>query len=749
MFSLEDLNNSQQEAVLYNDGPCLVIAGAGSGKTRVLTYKIAYLLSQGIPAGSILALTFTNKAASEMKTRISRLVGEKQARYLWMGTFHSVCARILRHEANLLGYDERFTIYDSTDSKNTIKRIIKDLKLDDKIYKVNTIAARISMAKNFLLTERDYALNRDYAAEDERAQIPMMADIFRMYNMQLRRDNAMDFDDLLFNMNILLRDFPEVLEKYQTLFEYIFVDEYQDTNYAQYMIVKMLAEPQLHICVVGDDAQSIYSFRGADITHILRFQQQFPQARLFKLEQNYRSTQNIVNAANSLIKKNRGQIPKDVFSKKEKGDLVHITRYADDRSEAVAVASQIARQHTTQKFPYDRFAVLYRTNAQSRVLEDALRKRDIPYKVYGGISFYQRKEIKDVLAYMNLAVNPENTESLLRVINVPARGIGDTTIKKLQDTAREQGVSLNTLLHTLSFSSLGISAAARNRVRNFVLLIDSFRANVETMTAYQFATDVLQRSNLLMAALSDKTVEGKDRYENLQEFLTGIHEQEEDRTLQGDLPLSVQEFLSEVSLLTDQDEQQQDETPRVSLMTVHSAKGLEFPVVFIVGMEDKLFPSAFAETPYETEEERRLFYVAITRAEEQCFISYAVQRFRNGAVQISNPSIFLKDIDESYIERGMSSPVQPKWEQVGFYAEPKATPRPSLISVSKVREDSAAAKKPIQSPYSIGMRIKHHTFGLGTVSDVYSENGNDVMKVRFDKVGEKKLLLKFAKLEII
>ena len=747
MFPIEDLNESQQAAVLYNDGPCLVIAGAGSGKTRVLTYKIAYLLSQGVPAGSILALTFTNKAAREMKTRISQLVGEKEARYLWMGTFHSLCARILRKEAAALGYTSDFTIYDSTDSKNLIKRIIKEKSLDDKVYKVNSIAARISMAKNYLLTETDYARNRDYTAEDSKARMPLLSDIFRRYNQQLRSDNAMDFDDLLFNMNLLLRDFPEIREKYQNGFAYVFVDEYQDTNYAQYMIVRTLAEPQQHICVVGDDAQSIYSFRGADITHILRFQKQFPNAKLFKLEQNYRSTQNIVNAANSLIKKNRGQIPKEVFSEKEKGERIHITQYADDRAEATAVANSIFVRHNKQKLPYNDFAVLYRTNAQSRALEDALRKQNIPYKVYGGTSFYQRKEIKDALAYMHLAVNPDNTEALLRIINVPARGIGETTVKKLTDFARTEGMSLNTVLHTLPNVSLGLSAATCNRLRTFVSLTDSFAAQANNATASQFAEEVLRRSGLLTAALMDNTAEGKDRYENLQELLSGIHEQEEEQKVQGNAAFSVADFLSEVTLLTDQDEKVQDDTPRVPIMTVHTAKGLEFPIVFIVGMEDKLFPSAFAETTYEMEEERRLFYVAITRAEKECHISHAMRRFRNGAVQFSSPSIFLHDIDSSFVEEVHNTYSFPSIERAGFYAEPKQPSRPSLANMTKLSSSKTSAREPVQSIFEKGCRVHHGTFGDGTVLDVYSEDGNAKIEIRFDRAGTKVLLLKFAKLE--
>ncbi len=743
MFPIEDLNKSQQEAVLYNDGPCLVIAGAGSGKTRVLTYKIAYLLSLGIPATSIVALTFTNKAAREMKKRIENLVGAGVARYLWMGTFHSICARILRKEVECLGFTSDFTIYDAADSKNLIKRIIKEMALDDKAYRVNNVAARISMAKNHLLTDRDYARNVEYIKEDEKARMPLLYNIFSRYNKQLRNDNAMDFDDLLFYMNVLLHDFPSVREKYQQNFGYVFVDEYQDTNYAQDLIVRVLTEPQRHICVVGDDAQSIYSFRGADIAHILRFQQQFPDARLFKLEQNYRSTQNIVGAANSLIKKNYRQIPKEVFSEKEKGDLVHISRYADDREEAMAIANMLSKRNSQKKEPYNQFAVLYRTNAQSRVLEDAFRKKNIPYKIYGSMSFYQRKEVKDALAYMYLAVNPENTEALLRIINVPSRGIGDTTIKKLTDIARTQGMSLNTLLRTLPNNAVNIASSTCQKLLSFVSLLDSFAAKAQTATAYEFADDVLKRSQLLLSAVEDRTVEGQERKANLEELLAGIREQENDRIEQNEPPLSISEFLSDVALLTDQDEKTKDDTPRTLMMTVHAAKGLEFPVVFIVGMEEKLFPSIFAKDENNIEEERRLFYVAITRAEKECYISHVGQRFWNGAVQISNPSRFLQDIDTNFIDNNSCKIQVPCIERSGFFPEPKKSVYSVLRNLTKLPSKSPAAPKPVQCPYSVGTRIFHDNFGIGTVL----ETEEDRIKVQFDEFGTKTIFLAYAKLK--
>ncbi len=792
MFPIEDLNESQQAAVLYTEGPNIVIAGAGSGKTRVLTYKIAYLLSKGIPAYSILAVTFTNKAAREMKSRIEKLVGGKDARYLWMGTFHALCARILRKEASALGYTNDYTIHDATDSKSMIKRIIKEMGLDDKTYKVNTVAARISMAKNKMQSPHDYASDPDSMEHDKSTRMPMIAEIYLRYNAQLRASNAMDFDDLLFNMNLLLLNNPEVKERYQKQFSYILVDEYQDTNYAQDMIIRTLAEPQENICVVGDDAQSIYSFRGADITHILSFQKLYPNAKLFKLEQNYRSTQNIVNAANSLIQKNRRQIPKNVFSEKEKGQPVQVNQYADDRGEAAAVAAAVASRHQKDGMSYQDFAILYRTNAQSRVIEDAFRVKGIPYKIYGGMSFYQRKEVKDALAYMQLAINPENTEALLRVINVPARGIGDTTVQRLTDYARQTNMGLSELLRVLPRTPINITSTAMHRLLHFIELIDSFAEKAKTATMYEFARDVLRRSGLLVEVTHEMKEEDRERMENLEELLTDISTREEDRRKEGEAPLSVAEFLSEISLLTDQDEKTDEDTPRTMMMTVHAAKGLEFPVVFIVGMENKLFPSGFVNDEKETEEERRLFYVAITRAEKECYISHVTMRFRNGQVEPSQPSLFLQDLDPSFVKTVGYTPNCPNISMSGFYAGPtKSASQPTPRRLTKIPNrgysstsgtstsrstgewsapkvsnlkwapisrastsrtstlgdmeypwTSAASKtsSSAKSPYNAGDRVNHTRFGKGTVLSV--EDGR--ARIRFDEHGEKTILLQFA-----
>ncbi len=784
MFPIEDLNENQQAAVLYTDGPSIVIAGAGSGKTRVLTYKIAYLLSKGIPAYSILAVTFTNKAAREMKSRIEKLVGEKVARNLWMGTFHSLCARILRKEAAALGYTNDYTIHDATDTKSILKRIIKGMGLDDKTYKPNTVAARISMAKNKMQSPRDYAQDPDCVEHDKRAHTPMIAEIYHRYNEQLRASNAMDFDDLLFNMNLLLLNHPEVKERYQKQFAYILVDEYQDTNFTQDMIIRTLAEPQENICVVGDDAQSIYSFRGADISHILSFQKLYPSAKLFKLEQNYRSTQNIVNAANSLIQKNRRQITKNVFSEKEMGMQVQVNQYTNDRGEAAAVAAAVASKHKKEGIPYQDFTVLYRTNAQSRVIEDAFRVRGIPYKIYGGMSFYQRKEIKDALAYMQLAINFENTEALLRVINVPARGIGETTIQKLLEYARKENMGLGALLRVLPSTSINISAATMHKLVYFVELIDSFAEKAKTSTMYEFASDVLKRSRLLVEETTYMKEEERERMANLNELLTDILTREEDRRKQGEEALSVAEFLSEISLLTDQDEKEKEDTPRTLMMTVHAAKGLEFPVVFIVGMENQLFPLGFGNDENETEEERRLFYVAITRAEKECYISHVTIRFRNGNVEVSQPSLFLKDLDPAFVKTVEGTQQSPNIAMSGFYAgptkpAPKTQPRRltkisssgngsvsgnttsgtttaweppkvsdikwnpiSRASTSRVSNlESSEDSTSVGSQYNAGDRVQHTRFGQGTVLSV-EDDGK--ARIRFDTCGEKTILLQFA-----
>ncbi len=751
---LEELNDAQRAAVVCTEGPSLVIAGAGSGKTRVLTYRIAWLLSQGVSPSNILALTFTNKAAREMKERIAALVGDKYARYLWMGTFHSVFSRILRQESSRIGYAHDYTIYDSTDSKNLIKQIVKEMELDEKQYKPSMIAARISMAKNNLLSPQDYASNRALTEEDKRARLYRLQDIYFTYNKRLKQADAMDFDDLLFNMNILLEQNPDIREKYCSIFRYILVDEYQDTNYCQARIVSQLAAPLNNICVVGDDAQSIYSFRGANIDNILGFRSMFNGAQLFKLERNYRSTQNIVDAANSLIKKNEGQIRKNVYSEKESGALLHLSAHENDRHEGEFIAKTIQQGKRSGMAQYNDFAVLYRTNSQSRVIEDELRKLNIPYCIYGNVSFYQRKEIKDAIAYFRLIVNPKDDESLLRVINFPARGIGDTTMRRVLDTAHMAEVPAYAVVADPDRYGLESSMAAKNKLRGFAAMIDSFRVQVQTSDAYNFAQNVLKQTAVLSAALTDKTAEGQDRYDNLQELLGSIHEFTENRQEQGE-DTYITDFLAEVSLLTDQDENLNDDTPRVSLMTIHAAKGLEFPTVIIAGLEEQLFPSAFAESIREIEEERRLFYVAITRAERECYITYARQRFRNGQIVFSSPSRFLKDIDEQYLDRSgekrtaVQTGWQPSWLQNEWRREEAARPAPTAPrKLSKTTGmQVSSGKTPIETGYTAGMRVRHATFGEGTVRETFEENGNNKIVVKFDKAGEKTLLLKFAKLE--
>ena len=752
MSYLNELNDAQRAAVEYNEGPQLVIAGAGSGKTRVLTYKIAYLLEHGIHAGNILALTFTNKAAREMKSRIASLVGEQVARYLWMGTFHSICTRILRQEAELIGYTRDFTIYDTTDSKSVIKHIVKDMQLDEKVYKPNVVLSRISLAKNQLLSPTSYSSNRDYTMQDRFARIPEVSRIYSEYNRRLKACNAMDFDDLLFMTNTLFKNNEAVLRKYQEYFRYILVDEYQDTNYSQYLIVKRLAEPDNHICVVGDDAQSIYSFRGANIENILTFQKGYANAQLFKLERNYRSTQTIVNAANSLIRHNRGQIPKAVYSELSLGERLQLSTYMSDRDEGKAVAQQVKLLHR-QGYDYESIAVLYRTNAQSRVIEDELRHLGIPYRIYGGMSFYQRKEIKDAIAYFRLAVNPHDNEAFARVINYPLRGIGETTIMKVREASRLAACSMMEVVCNPEAAKLDVSAATQKKLTAFAEMINGFGARVATTDAYEFATMVMRETGVMREAKADTSQEGIARLENLEEMLAGIHEFVDQRLREGNTFTPMTEFLSEVSLLTDQDEKQEDNQPRITLLTVHAAKGLEFKVTFIVGLEENLFPSQFCQAPKEIEEERRLLYVAITRAMERCYLTNARQRFRNGQTQFSSPSRFLKDIDTCYVQQtqAMSSftpqpiKIQP--------ATPIASNASSLSSSAKLKSvskqvggNTSKTRKEVRSEWKKQDRVVHKVFGAGLVLDVYHENDNDKIDIQFDNVGKKTLLLTYAKL---
>ena len=753
MSYLDELNAAQRAAVEYNDGPQLVIAGAGSGKTRVLTYKIAYLLEHGVHAGNILALTFTNKAAREMKTRIASLVGDQVARYLWMGTFHSICTRILRQEAELIGYTRDFTIYDTTDSKSVIKHIVKDMQLDEKVYKPNVVLSRISLAKNQLLSPTSYSSNRDYTMQDRFARIPDVSRIYSEYNRRLKACNAMDFDDLLFMTNTLFKNHEEVLHKYQGFFRYILVDEYQDTNYSQYLIVKRLAEPDNHICVVGDDAQSIYSFRGANIENILTFQKGYENAKLFKLERNYRSTQTIVNAANSLIRHNRGQIPKAVYSELALGERLQLSTYMSDRDEGKAVAQQVKLLYR-QGYDYESMAVLYRTNAQSRVIEDELRHLGIPYRIYGGMSFYQRKEIKDAIAYFRLAVNPHDNEAFARVINYPLRGIGETTVMKVREASRLSGLSMMEAIANPEAAKLDVTAATMKKLTAFLEMMNGFAERVATMDAYEFATIMMRDTGVMREAKADTTPEGVARLENLEEMLAGIHEFVEQRLRDGVSFTPMTEFLSEVSLLTDQDENQDDNQARITLLTVHAAKGLEFKVTFIVGLEENLFPSQFCQAPKEIEEERRLLYVAITRSMERCYLTNARQRFRNGQTVFSSPSRFLKDIDTCYVQQTQSmSSYTPQPIKIQAHTTSAASSSSSLSasgklkSVSKqVGSSTTKTRKEVRSEWKKQDRVVHKVFGAGLVLDVYHENDNDKIDIQFDNVGKKTLLLTYAKL---
>ena len=739
MNFLDQLNNTQREAVMCTEGPSLIVAGAGSGKTRVLTYRIAYLLQQGVPAGRIMALTFTNKAAREMKERIEKLVSASDARYLCMGTFHSICTRLIRPYASLLGYTSDFSIYDTTDSRSVVKAICKEQGLDEKIYKPAAVCARISMAKNAGISPSEYGKNTNLLREDREMRMYELTTVYEQYQLRLKAANAMDFDDLLINMLRLMDISPEVREKYQQQFQYVLVDEYQDTNYIQFLLVKRLAEPQNNICVVGDDAQSIYSFRGADIRNILNFQRQYTNAKLFKLERNYRSTQTIVNAANSLIHKNINQIPKTVYSEKEEGRPLGIQSYMDDRTEAMGVATQIQRMRHKG---YESFAVLYRTNAQSRVLEGEFRKLNIPYRIYGGTSFYQRKEIKDALGYLRLAVNERDTEALLRIVGFPGRGIGETTMKKVSANAIEHHCAYLDVMRKPDDTGLDVSEATKKKLQSFALMIDGFHQQSEEMDAFTFAEQVLRTSGVMTALALDRTQEGIDRAQNVQELLNAIHEFVDQRTQEGIDYTPVTDFLSEVSLLTDQDENLTDTKERVTLMTVHAAKGLEFPVVFIVGLEENLFPSQFAIKPSEIEEERRLLYVAITRSMEQCYLSFARQRFRNGSFTFASQSRFLNDIDRQYFE--VSRPKELSTPRI-----PGVPSIPRMPSAPKTPVSNA--QTPIPSSWKEGDRVSHRVFGDGTVVRVYRDEvtENDKIEIHFDKQGTKTLLLTHAKLDRI
>lgn len=792
---LDELNESQRAAVLYNDGPSLVIAGAGSGKTRVLTYKIAYLLDNGYEPWSILALTFTNKAAREMKERIARAVGTEKAKYLWMGTFHSVFARILRTEADALGYSSNFTIYDSSDSKSLIKSLLKELNLDEKVYKPGLIQSRISNAKNHLVSAQAYAASGEFFRSDSEAKIPAMRDIYIRYCERCKQSDAMDFDDLLVNTYLLFKNNPDICDKYAERFRYVLVDEYQDTNFAQHSIVLQLTSKYQRVCVVGDDAQSIYSFRGANIDNILKFTRLYNDARLFKLEQNYRSTQLIVKAANSLIEKNREQIRKEVFSENSVGEPITVTSAYSDVEEGEIVANKITSMHVKNGQPYSDFAILYRTNAQSRIFEEALRKRAVAYRIYGGLSFYQRKEIKDVIAYFRLAVNPHDGEALKRVINYPARGIGDTTLNKIIATATQEGVSLWTVISSPLDYGLNINKGIHAKLQGFRDIIAGFVSKVETTNAYDLGKEIVGASGIMADIIQDTSPEGLSRRENIDELVNGMYDFCDIRRQEGNERMFLTDYLSEVSLLTDQDGEKDDSVPKVTLMTIHSAKGLEFRNVFIVGMEENLFPGPMSsDSPRALEEERRLFYVAITRAEENCFISYAKNRYKYGKPEFCNPSRFLKDINPAFLkmpadsgfaavrsnegyakrnyERNYESGYGRNYERTDSYR----SNGPSMFDGGEIPQEPVRFVKPVPPrnlkrivPSSsassisqgvssgkadthgveVGRLIEHERFGRGEVVRLEGSGDNCKATVRFENAGDKQLLLKFARFKII
>ena len=768
---LEELNESQREAVLYIDGPSLVIAGAGSGKTRVLTYKIAYLMDQGYEPWSILALTFTNKAAREMKERIARQVGIDRARYLWMGTFHSVFSRILRTEADKLGFSSDFTVYDAADSKSLIKAIIKEMGLDDKTYRPGMVQNRISNAKNQLVLPEAYAASAEFYQNDTDAKVPAVRDIYRRYWERCRQSDAMDFDDLLLYTYLLFEQHPDVREKYASRFRFVLVDEYQDTNYAQHRIVWQLTEKYRRVCVVGDDAQSIYSFRGADIDNILKFTQTYGEARLFKLEQNYRSTQTIVNAANSLIAKNRDQIRKAVFSEKEKGEPIPVFSAYSDVEEGEIVANRLARMVASGSYGYDDFAILYRTNAQSRIFEEALRKRGLPYRIYGGLSFYQRKEIKDIVAYFRLAVNPNDEEAFKRIINYPARGIGDTTLNKIIDAATHANVSLWTVLNKPLTYGLQVAKNTATKLQGFRTLIAGFAEDVTRKNAYDLGQTIVRQSGIITDVYRDRSPENLSRQENIEELINGMHDFCASREEEGNERVSLSDYLQEISLMTDLDsEEGEGEGTKITLMTIHSAKGLEFKNVFVVGLEENLFPSPMVtEHPRQLEEERRLFYVAITRAEEHCFLSYAKSRFKYGKTEFSSPSRFLHDIDARYLKlpEGEAvfsrSNIQQRTDRLTMETPPTLRPKvsaekPRIVSVAsprnlrKVSSISSEVKDPgtaTDAGITIGQLIEHQRFGIGKVVNVEGTGDNCKATVEFQNAGTKQLLLKFARFKII
>jgi DNA helicase-2/ATP-dependent DNA helicase PcrA len=787
---LNKLNDSQKQAVLYNDGPSLVIAGAGSGKTRVLTCKVAVLLKQGLAPWNIMALTFTNKAAREMKERVAGLVDPTSASLLWMGTFHSVFLRILRAEASVLGYPSSFSIYDTTDSKNMIKSIVRDLGLDEKIYREGAVHARISSAKNDLISPAAYANNPALQERDLFTKMPRIVEIYERYVQRCRLASAMDFDDLLYNTNVLFRDHPEILKAYQSRFQFILVDEYQDTNFSQHLIVSRLAERHHRVCVVGDDSQSIYSFRGANIDNILNFEKTYPECLLFKLEQNYRSTKNIVNLANSLIAKNKMQIPKSVFSKRETGNKISVLSAFSDMEEAYMIANKINEMHMSLYDPWSEFAVLYRTNAQSRILEDAMRKRGIPYRIYGGISFYQRKEIKDIIAYLRLVINPADEEAFKRVVNFPARGIGKTTLDKIQQAAALHRTTFWEICSKPLSYNLPVHSGTENKLKQFSSLIENLMPLASTLNVYEFTKKMFEESGINKALLQDSSEEGISRQEHLESLLSGMFDFCQSRLEEGNEQILLPDYLAEISLLTDQDEV--DEGEKVNLMTVHAAKGLEFKNVFVSGLEDGVFPSVHnLESDRELEEERRLLYVAITRAGDHCVLSYAKSRFRNGQTEYSKPSRFLNDLDKRFLdlptrsfaeeqETAFSSafgsdrrfasfynpeanspqrtvepytktPLEKIGSRQGKWSKLAARPAGTVADREKdfTAEASSTGVKTSKGEFRMGQKVLHERFGEGLIQKIEGQGDNCKIGVEFKQAGYKLLLLKFASMKAI
>lgn len=769
---IKQLNPSQQEAVINTDGPVMVIAGAGSGKTRVLTYRIAYLMDEkGVDPFNILSLTFTNKAAREMKERIAKIVGASEAKNLWMGTFHSVFAKILRFEADKLGFPSNFTIYDAEDSRKVIANVIKEKNLDKEIYKVKSVASRISSFKNALITPKEYLRSPDLQEQDTAARMPQLGDIYRAYAERCFRSGAMDFDDILLYTFILLRKFPDVLAKYQDRFRYIMVDEYQDTNHAQYLIVKSLANRYGNICVVGDDAQSIYAFRGANIRNILNYQRDYEDVRVFKLEQNYRSTKTIVGAANSLISKNKEQLEKDVWTDNDAGSKIVLNKTVSDNDEASYVARTIFEKNMSDHIPFQDMAILYRTNAQSRALEESLRRKNIPYRIYGGLSFYQRKEVKDLLAYIRLTINSNDEEAFRRVINYPKRGIGDTTVEKLTVAANHHGVSVWEICGNLTYYPTGLNKPTQTKIQDFVTKINSFKVLAQKSEAFELATHIAKTSGLLRELSEDKTPEGISRTENIQELLNSVKEFTENQKEIEDGDPTIAGFMEDVALLTDADNDKDEDNNKVSLMTIHLAKGLEFPIVFIVGMEESLFPSMMSMgSRADLEEERRLFYVALTRAEKEAYLTYTQMRYRWGKLVDCEPSRFLEEIDESFLDIQVPefTPFSGAYGEsdnsgsggntvrrapAGRSPQRNREPQRVLPKRKNLRKIESSLPSTDEGNFAdadeinVGDMVKHQRFGHGRIKEMEGSGPNKKAVIQFDNVGEKKLLLKFAKLE--